>query len=70
MRRSWTGTVALVGLFLFGIMTIAAPAEEPSPGRFVLWYGAPANSWEKEALPIGNGRLGGMVFGGVEKEQI
>lgn len=32
-----------------------------------LWYEAPAGKWE-EALPIGNGRLGGMVFGGVAKE--
>src|SRR5690242_9852685 len=30
-----------------------------------LWYDRPANSWV-EALPVGNGRLGAMVFGGVE----
>ncbi|WP_139997646.1 glycosyl hydrolase family 95 catalytic domain-containing protein [Paenibacillus paridis] len=34
-----------------------------------LWYKQPAFRWE-EALPIGNGRLGGMVFGGVAKERI
>jgi alpha-L-fucosidase 2 len=34
-----------------------------------LWYEAPASKWE-EALPIGNGRLGGMVFGGVAKETV
>lgn len=34
-----------------------------------LWYTRPANEW-LEALPVGNGRLGGMVFGGVEKEII
>lgn len=34
-----------------------------------LWYKQPAQKWE-EALPVGNGRLGGMVFGGVEKERI
>lgn len=34
-----------------------------------LWYKQPANKWE-EALPIGNGRLGGMIFGGIQKEQI
>ncbi|TYP68982.1 glycoside hydrolase family 95 protein [Paenibacillus methanolicus] len=34
-----------------------------------LWYEQPAQSWE-EALPIGNGRLGGMVFGGVGQERI
>jgi len=36
----------------------------------VLWYTAPATDWQKQAVPIGNGRLGGMVFGGIEKEQI
>ena len=36
-----------------------------------LWYKEPAkpNEWN-EALPIGNGSLGGMVFGGVHKEHI
>jgi len=35
----------------------------------VLWYNKPANEWV-EALPIGNGKLGAMVFGGIEKERI
>ncbi len=35
----------------------------------LLWYKQPANNWN-EALPIGNGRLGGMVFGLVNKERI
>lgn len=35
-----------------------------------LWYDEPAKDWEKHALPIGNGRLGGMVFGGVSNERI
>lgn len=34
-----------------------------------LWYRRPASRWE-EALPIGNGRLGGMVFGGSRSELI
>ncbi len=33
-----------------------------------LWYDEPAARWE-EALPLGNGRLGAMVFGGVEEER-
>ena len=32
-----------------------------------LWYSKPAAVWT-EALPVGNGRLGAMVFGGVEEE--
>jgi len=35
-----------------------------------LWYDKPASSWMTEALPIGNGRIGGMVFGGAERENI
>ena len=34
-----------------------------------LWYEAPAKEWE-EALPLGNGRLGAMVYGGAEHEHI
>ena len=32
-----------------------------------LWYNKPAAVWT-EALPVGNGRLGAMIFGGVEEE--
>jgi len=34
-----------------------------------LWYEKPATEWV-EALPLGNGRLGGMVFGGINEELI
>ena len=36
-----------------------------------LWYKQPSNlfNWN-DALPVGNGRLGGMVFGGIEQERI
>ena len=42
-------------------------AEESSP--LVLWYAQPAKQWV-EALPVGNGRLGAMVFGGAESERL
>jgi len=45
----------------------AFPAAEP---ELKLWYAQPATHWETEALPLGNGRLGAMVFGGVGCEQI
>ncbi len=35
----------------------------------LLWYDAPASKWE-EALPVGNGRLGAMVFGNNGEERI
>jgi len=39
------------------------------PSGLKIWFNKPADNWN-EALPIGNGRLGGMVFGGVEKDRI
>src|SRR5437867_13116258 len=38
-------------------------------GGMMLWYQQPAAKWE-EALPIGSGRLGAMVFGGTADERI
>jgi alpha-L-fucosidase 2 len=35
----------------------------------LMWYTKPAEEWEK-ALPVGNGRLGAMVFGGIKEEKI
>jgi alpha-L-fucosidase 2 len=35
----------------------------------MLWYQQPAKDWN-EALPIGNGRLGAMIFGGAKEELI
>ncbi|HUS86429.1 MAG TPA: glycoside hydrolase family 95 protein [Bacteroidales bacterium] len=35
----------------------------------LLWYNKPADAWE-EALPVGNGRIGAMVFGKTEEERI
>ncbi|WP_368908452.1 glycoside hydrolase family 95 protein, partial [Bacillus wiedmannii] len=46
--------------------------ENPKPEgkKLSLWYNQPAKDWEKQALPIGNGYMGGMVFGGVQQERI
>lgn len=38
-------------------------------GQYLLWYRQSARVWE-EALPVGNGHLGAMVFGGVSDERI
>jgi len=40
-----------------------------SENELKLWYRQPAEKWV-EALPIGNGRLGAMIFGGTERERI
>jgi len=39
-------------------------------GKLSLWYEQPAKSWMTEALPIGNGPLGAMLFGGTDIERI
>ncbi|HTF43381.1 MAG TPA: glycoside hydrolase family 95 protein, partial [Terriglobales bacterium] len=44
-------------------------AKTPPGPRTELWFSKPAERW-MEALPIGNGRIGGMVFGGTSTERI
>lgn len=48
----------------------AKEADFSAQPPLTLWYDEPANDWESEALPLGNGFMGAMVFGGVEKDQI
>lgn len=51
-------------------LTVAPVSEPASVSKAqMLWYEKPAAEWV-HALPIGNGSLGGMIFGGVEKETI
>ncbi len=63
---------AVLAVFVipFGMAETIFTGEAPAPEEpLSLWYRQPAQEW-LGALPIGNGRLGGMVFGGVECEQI
>ncbi len=46
-------------------LAMAAPGDEAN----TLWYRRPAETWT-EALPLGNGRLGAMVYGGVDAERL
>jgi alpha-L-fucosidase 2 len=48
-------------LFIFTAATLRAELK--------LWYRQPASEWN-QALPVGNGRLGAMVFGGVAEERL
>lgn len=54
------------------LLLITVAAAEPAPGEadLTLWYRQPARQWAAEVLPMGNGRLGAMVFGGVGRERI
>ena len=47
---------------------LTGEAARPA-GEWVLWYRQPAEKWD-EALPVGNGWMGAMVFGGVATERV
>ncbi len=67
-QRLW---LALGAIILATLAAAPAHGQEPSPGTLSLWYSQPAREWV-EALPVGNGRLGAMVFGdpGFERLQL
>ena len=50
--------------------TIRGDAPRSESANLKLWYQQPAEDWMQEALPIGNGYLGAMFFGGIEEERI
>jgi alpha-L-fucosidase 2 len=64
MIGTYRALLALI-VALSGSAAVAQPPSEP----LSLWYRQPAKQWV-EALPVGNGRLGAMVFGGVAQERI
>jgi len=49
-------------------LCVSVNAQKPSNAS-TLWYTKPAKIWD-EALPIGNGRLGAMIFGRVTEETL
>ncbi|MFT7162662.1 MAG: alpha-L-fucosidase 2 [Bacteroidia bacterium] len=51
-------------------LLLSCSGNKPEATNDVLWYNQPAKSWMTEALPIGNGYLGAMFFGGIEEERI
>lgn len=64
--------LSLAILAFLSITFIPTKAQDIKPPKenLVLWYTNPATDWMTSALPIGNGRIGAMIFGGVEKERI
>jgi alpha-L-fucosidase 2 len=70
LRTVWILSLGVMTLQLTHILAaeqIATSAAPPAP--LCLWYLQPAAAWE-EALPVGNGRLGAMVYGGWPNEHI
>ncbi|MDW7695866.1 glycoside hydrolase family 95 protein [Flammeovirgaceae bacterium SG7u.111] len=58
-----------IAVFLSVLCMSCMQADVDQPSSLKLWYDAPAANWN-EALPIGNGRLGAMVFGIPDQENI
>ncbi len=58
----------LIILVLTPLLSFCSTIQEESP-LHILWYKTPSADWN-EALPIGNGSMGAMVYGGVDKETI
>jgi alpha-L-fucosidase 2 len=55
--------IAIAGVLFLPVHNSLTAWAQAAPSREVLWYTTPAAVWD-HALPIGNGRLGAMVFGG------
>jgi alpha-L-fucosidase 2 len=49
-------------------ISLSANSQQDSSGMRI-WFNRPASNWN-EALPVGNGRQGAMIFGGIDKERI
>ena len=70
--KTRTGWVLMT--LLLSTLSLASQAQSAGQSNRVpplsLWYDHPAQNAMNEALPIGNGRIGALVFGGVERERI
>lgn len=59
----------LVLFAVFGLASCVESVKEAKDNNQRLWYDRPAEHW-LEALPLGNSRMGAMVYGGVLEEEI
>ena len=70
MESHRTASISLCFLLLsIQAVQLHADSLNAPPDALKLWYTRPATEWT-EALPIGNGRLGAMVYGGIEREHL
>ncbi len=63
--------VVLLSMLMLGLNThaIGQSTVAKTPDNNVMWYTSPASHW-LEALPLGNGTLGAMVYGGITRDKI
>jgi len=71
MNRKYRILIVIAGLILMGCSDQQNRGNQgiPNVRDYRLWYRQPAKIWN-DALPVGNGRLGAMVFGSVYDERI
>ena len=69
LMRHLIDLIILAVVIFSGVYPCSVKADERDFSDLKLWYQEPAEQWT-QALPIGNGRLGAMVFGGVQTEHI
>jgi alpha-L-fucosidase 2 len=69
LTRRETITAIAAGTAAASLPSGARSAAAPASPATTLWYRQPATKWT-EALPIGNGLLGAMVFGGTARERL
>lgn len=68
--RSWAGPAVTIAAVAVSLIAANPGAAAVSPGpETILRAGRPADQW-KNAFPVGNGRLGAMVFGKTDEERI
>ncbi|WP_061293548.1 glycosyl hydrolase family 95 catalytic domain-containing protein [Herbidospora cretacea] len=70
LRFGAAGAGAALVPFQWTAVARAAAAPPPGAGDMALWYDESAGTDWLRALPIGNGRLGAMVFGNVDTERL
>ena len=71
MMKKSASVAFFLGILLFAQFHLSANAgKNAEAGSYFLWHNKPATDWMTEALPMGNGRIGGMIFGGIEQEHI
>lgn len=74
MLRKWcVAAIVIGGCFVLiagcSVLSVQEAGEEPSFAAMRLWYDRPAQKWV-EALPVGNGGLGAMIYGGIDSEHL
>jgi len=61
---------SVIGLLAIALITGSCADRPIDKANLQLWYNQPANDWMSQALPIGNGYMGAMIFAGITEDRI